>query len=107
MTTVSGRFPVALPYQGEPGASFGGDSIDESLHISFGAPHSTDGDQPSHDHTLQGAMNLPSTSVGLASGCCAGGYAGAGTYDFQATTSDNPTELPFLMIALCQRAADK
>jgi hypothetical protein len=26
--TVSGRFPVALPYNGQPGATFGGDSVD-------------------------------------------------------------------------------
>ena len=30
VNTVSGRFLVALPYNGSPGASFGGDSIPAS-----------------------------------------------------------------------------
>ena len=66
----------------------------------------TDADQDLHQHNLNGAVDLPSTSVGLASGCCAGGYAGAGTYSFDSTTTNDAVEFPFLLTPLCQKIAN-
>eukprot|EP00042_Codosiga_hollandica_P033405 m.222650 g.222650 ORF g.222650 m.222650 type:complete len:365 (-) comp54178_c0_seq8:112-1206(-) len=90
VTDISGRFIVALPEDGTAGASFGGASIDQG------------GDQPVHNHTVSGSISLPNTSVELASGCCASGYAEAGNVEFSAVTVADPTNLPFLMLPMCQ-----
>ena len=60
-------------------------------------------DQPTHQHAVDGSINLPSTSIGLASGCCAGGYAGTGSYPFQATSTLDASGLPFLLAPFCQQ----
>lgn len=93
-STVSGRFLVALPEKGEPGASFGGTSL---------GPNSQT--EPPHSHALDGQLPVMSTGVGLASGCCAGGYAGADTYDFHADTTGDDVEIPWLMVTLCEQIA--
>lgn len=93
---VSGRFLVALPSGGSPGASFGGNSV------------SADGSSnPSHDHTISGSLNLPSVGVGLASGCCGNGYIGAGTYDYSGHTSQDSELLPYTLAPLCRNSLDK
>lgn len=92
-TTIGGRFVVALPYEGQAGATFGGNSI------------GADATQPTHTHTFLGEMTLPDTSIGLASGCCAGGYAATGTYPFEGTSSLDALGLPFLMTPFCQKTA--
>ena len=89
---VSGRFLVALPDGGAPGASFGGDSVP-----------STGATNPSHDHDIVGELTLPSVGVGLASGCCGSGYAAAATYNFHGSTSQNSEMLPY-MIPLCRNS---
>lgn len=93
---VSGRFLVALPANGAPGASFGGNSIPAS---------STE--NPQHHHHVEGSLTLPSVGVGLASGCCGSGYIGAGTYGFQGDTSLDSELLPYTMVPLCRNALDR
>lgn len=95
VSTVSGRFLVSLPYGGNAGLSFGGPSIPSS------------GAEPQHGHSVTGSVTLPSASVGLASGCCAGGYAATGTYPYEGATSQDTVSFPYLMVALCERATDK
>ncbi|CUE64777.1 Hypothetical protein, putative [Bodo saltans] len=92
---VSGRFLVALPVGGSPGASFGGDSIP-----------SASTENPTHNHHISGSLTLPSVGVGLASGCCGNGYIGAGTYGFQGHTSDDSELLPYTMVPLCRNSLD-
>ena len=93
-TQLSGRFVVTVPQNGTVGASFGGAPVDQGA------------DQPIHNHTLSGAVDLTSTAVELASGCCATGYAGQGSYDFQAVTVDGPANLPFILLSMCQQSTD-
>lgn len=92
---VSGRFLVALPSGAQPGASFGGSSVSESGKSN-----------PAHAHDIVGSLDLPSTGVGLASGCCGGGYIGAGTYGFSGATSSDSDMLPYTLIPLCRSSLD-
>lgn len=89
-TPLSGRFLVALPEGGMPGASFGG----ASLSAAAARVAQT-------NHTFAGSVSLPPASVGLAAGCCADGYAAAGTVDYASTTNSASSALPFLMVAVC------
>lgn len=93
--TVAGRFLVSLPYQGQAGLSFGGSSIPAGAT------------QPQHGHAVSGKVTLPPSDIGLASGCCAGGYAGAGDYAFEGSTTPSSIDFPFLMLPLCERIADR
>jgi hypothetical protein len=61
---------------------------------------------PSHTHQFNGTILFPSVSVGLASGCCAGGYAGAGVYPFEGNTNAATGDFPFLQVPLCVQIAD-
>lgn len=92
---VSGRFLVALPANGSPGASFGGDSIPSASTAN-----------PSHNHHVAGELNLPSVGVGLASGCCDHGYVGAGTYGYSGDTESVSELLPYTMVPLCRSSLD-
>jgi hypothetical protein len=90
-TPAVGRFLVALPANGEPGASFGGKSV----------PPGTA--SPPHTHSFSGSVTLPATSIGLVSGCCADGYAAAGDAPFTGQSDNGATGFPYLQIALCQQ----
>ena len=58
-----------------------------------------------HNHTLSAAIELPSTAIELASGCCATGYAGEGTYAFNAVAENAPVNLPFVLLPMCVQTA--
>lgn len=90
---AAGRFPVSLPAGGVPGATFGGASM---------APGYT-GYPATHAHTVEGSVSTGTAGVGLASGCCAGGYAGAGEYTFNGESSTTVTDVPYLSMPLCAR----
>ena len=91
-SALSGRMLVALPSGGEVGASFGGTSI--------GNGNVT---EPAHTHLVEGSIPTTGTGVGLASGCCASGYAGATAVSFTATTTDNVVDFPWMMITMCEQ----
>ena len=93
---VSGRFLVALPPGGQPGADFGAASL----------PASATGLTP-EPHDFTATVDLPPTSIGLASGCCANGYAGAGTVEFSSTTAPAAAGLPFIMVSVCVQSPQR
>lgn len=87
---LSGRFIVSVPEGGLSGATFGGDSL---------APGTTSLTGTSHQ--LSTTITLPSTGVGLGSGCCADGYAEAGDIAFVADTTSASAGLPYIMVPMC------
>lgn len=88
--TLSGRFLVALPAGGQPGASFGGASI---------APNATS--VVGTVHTLAGNMSLPHDDIGLAAGCCGNGYALSGDAPFTGVTQFEEPGFPYIMVSAC------
>ena len=110
VTDISGRFLVALPQNGTAGASFGGPAIDQgsyqyshTIHNDMNDYNTVGADQAQHNHTAQGYIELTSTPIELASGCCADGYAGAGLYDYATITAEDPTNIPFVLLPMCQQ----
>jgi len=89
----AGRLIVALPTGGVPGATFGSDSFPPNF---IG--------NPGHVHDYSGSINMGGTGVGLASGCCADGYAGAGTYNFHGTSASSPANLPYIEVVMCEQS---
>ncbi len=77
------RFVVATPNGGTTGATFGG---------TWAKPHS---------HGVKGDIILAAHGIGLASGCCGGGYAAAGNVGFSATSSDATATFPSLHSLAC------
>jgi len=87
---TSGRFIVGLPSgSSTPTAAFGGDPLEV-------------GEDRQHTHTFSGSVTIPSTGVGLGSGCCAEHYGAAGGYSFQGTTAGASTGLPYTIVTQCQ-----
>ncbi len=93
---VAGRFLVALPAGGLPGASFGGASISPPSSSGKGAP------EVAHDHTLNNTLTLNPSQTMLVSGCCDGGYVQAGSYPFSGPSDESVIGLPYSMVPLCQ-----
>jgi len=89
---IAGRFVVALPKLGVPGAAFGGDSL----------PAKYTGPAGSHTHTYQTSFSTTDCEVGLISGCCADGYAKDGSYSISGITETGFVNLPYLTIPACQ-----
>jgi len=87
---VAGRFLVALPENGVPGATFGTNSLRPG-----------ESDSPLHDHEFSGSFSTNSCGVGLASGCCGDGYAKNEQYYFNGQTSTDPVDLPYVSVPLC------
>jgi len=87
---VAGRFVVALPENGVPGATFGTNSFRPG-----------ESDSPFHDHTYSGSVTTSSTGVGLASGCCGGGYVMNQAYYFDGVTSSDAVDLPYMSVPMC------
>ena len=88
VTAYEGRFLAALPAGGDVGASWGGPSL-----IPFQ-------EEPTASHGIAGSLSLASTGVGLATGCCDGGYAKAGMYSFDGNTHDEAVHFPFIMLPM-------
>jgi hypothetical protein len=87
---LSGRYLVALPENGQPGAEFGARSL--LANATEAGPA---------QHPFSGAVDLNVNDVGLASGCCAGGYAASGETPFASTTDPAISHLPFIMVPAC------
>jgi hypothetical protein len=84
-----GRFLVGLPEGGDPRATFGGPSL---------AP----GEVRSHGHAVTATLDGGSHGIALASGCCAGGYAAAGSHGATASASAATVEMPYLQLLACR-----
>jgi len=87
---VSGRFLVALPSGGQPGADFGGASLPPTATELYPTAH-----------TFSATVDMPPTSIDLVTGCCADGYAAAGTVSFSSTTAPASAGLPYIMVSAC------
>jgi len=87
-----GRFLVALPNGAEAGATFGGASLKPGFT-----------GNPDHHHSFEGSVGTNSCGVGLASGCCGGGYAGNGVYDYKDTSASAEIDLPYLSVPMCMQ----
>lgn len=88
---LSGRMLVGLPAGAQP-AQFGGPAL---------KPDSVS--TPQHNHPFSGNVNTNSVGVGLASGCCAGGYAANHNYAYTGTSNSTAFELPYAMVPLCRK----
>ena len=89
---VVGRFIVDMPDGGVPGDTWGGAAL---------APNATS--ETGSQHTLTGTVTTVADDIGLADGCCANGYALAGTSPFSAVTGAEPVHFPYLMASLCSQ----
>jgi len=85
---LQGRFVVALPAGGTSGQTFGGEPL---------AP----GEIRTHTHPVTASVTAGSHGIGLAGGCCAGGYGGAGTHTTATTAVAAATEVPYLQLLAC------
>jgi len=86
----AGRFPVALPTKGVPGATFGGASFEPGFT----------GDA-THHHPFKGTLSTRSCEVGLIDGCCADGYGANGNYLYQNLSGDSQAQIPYMSVPLC------
>jgi hypothetical protein len=90
--TLSGRFLVALPEGGRAGAIFGGQSLPPSADVVI-----------RHEHGFTNTITTTPAGVGLASGCCSGGYARNGQYTVQGVGYDEPVDMPYTTATLCRQ----
>ncbi len=87
-TALHGRVMVALPAGGTPGATFGGEPL---------AP----GEARTHVHPVTATLAAAAHGIGLASGCCGGGYGAAGTHVTTTTAAPAPVDVPYLQLLAC------
>jgi hypothetical protein len=90
--TLSGRYLVALPEGGRAGAIFGGQSLPPSADVVI-----------THDHSFSNSISTTPAGVGLASGCCSGGYARNGQYNVQGIGYEEPVDFPYATATLCRQ----
>ncbi len=81
------RFIVGTPPGGTTGATFGG---------SWAA---------SHSHSVTADVALSGHGIALASGCCGGGYAAAGTVQFSASSDAGTATFPSMQRVACAASA--
>ncbi len=81
---AAGRLVVGLPAGGTLGATFGG-------------PDTT----ATHAHGAAGEFVVNSAGIGLASGCCGGGYASSAALSFSVSTASTAATFPSLRLPLC------
>jgi len=89
-STVSGRFLVAVPDGGQVGEDFGASSLPANATSAGGTRHA-----------LSTNVQLPSVGVGLGSGCCADGYAAAGSAPLLTVTAVEQPAFPFISVPAC------
>jgi hypothetical protein len=92
-TELRGRFLVAVPAGGTPGATFGG-------------PPLASGEARAHTHGVTAALTAGSHGIALASGCCASGYGGAGVHAATATAAPAAIDVPYLQLLACSAPPD-
>jgi hypothetical protein len=85
-----GRLLVGLPDGGQAGATFGG-------------PPLVSTENRPHVHRVDASVIVPPYGVTLINGCCASGYATAGTYPVTGTTGDAATSFPYLQLVQCAK----
>jgi hypothetical protein len=87
-TLAADRYLVGTPEGGTAVATFGGG----------------DGLTSPHAHSVSGVIPTPAKGIALASGCCAGGYAGSNGLSVNTTTSAETPVFPGVALALCAAA---
>ncbi len=87
ITDAIHRFIVGTPVGGTTGAPFGG---------VWGS---------SHAHSVSADIPLPGHGVGLASGCCGGGFASAGTLGFNGASDASASAFPSVQRVACAASA--
>jgi hypothetical protein len=85
-----GRVMVGLPRDGQDGAAFGGAPIGQDT-------------APQHTHPTTTQLTAAGHGIALATGCCGGGYARAGTYRMMGRTEGNSAGMPTIQLLQCQR----
>lgn len=88
---LAGRYLVSLPYQGTPGAIYGGPSLPQGTLIGN-----------NHSHPFSASFTTESCGVGLASGCCAHGYVMNNQYTATGISAVSDVSFPFLSIPICE-----
>jgi len=91
---TQGRLIVGLPQSAPQDVTFGGPPLS-----------TVDGGAEIRTHTHGNTLTLTTTSygIGLANGCCAGGYAANGTYTATEDTDGGDTGLPYIELLQCQK----
>jgi hypothetical protein len=89
MLPTRGRLLVGLPENGTAGAAFGGRPLKPL-------------ENRAHQHTFSGSVSTRAQGVGLASGCCATGYAKNKTYSYEGTTDPAAAVLPYVQLLQCE-----
>ncbi|TKC99569.1 hypothetical protein [Polyangium fumosum] len=87
---TAGRLLVGLPKDAPADQTFGGDPF-------------TSPELRSHGHAFSSAVETPSHGIGLAGGCCGGGYAMQGTYEFASMTEPSEVDIPMLVLLQCEK----
>lgn len=87
---AQGRMLVGLPAGGAPEASFGGPPL---------AP----GSDRSHRHPFSGSVSTRKQDIAGAPGCCAGGYGGNGSYQYNGVSGDSSSNWPYIQLLLCRK----
>ncbi len=97
VNSAAGRYPVGLPANGAPSATFGGPTLRA-------------GEVRTHSHSMNGTMSLPEHDIAGASGCCASGYAGSGNTGFSGNTvpnaddlNDSAAQAPYWTATFCKK----
>lgn len=85
-----GRVMVGLPSGGQDGATFGAAPLGQDT-------------APQHTHPTIAELAAAGHGIALASGCCGGGYARAGTYRVMGRTDANSAAMPTVQLLQCQR----
>jgi hypothetical protein len=89
-TTTQGRFLVGLPQGATADQTFGGQPVTSTT-------------APTHTHGNTATLVTTSHGIALAGGCCAGGYAAAGTYTAMQDTDPSAVGFPFLPLLSCEK----
>ena len=89
-TATQGRFVVGLPDGAKPGLSFGGGALKAA-------------EQRNHGHAYLASFTPPPKGIGLAAGCCGGGYAKSESLMLAGNAADSSVEWPYLQMVQCEK----
>lgn len=85
-----GRYLVGLPVGGKTG-------------LAFGSPSLMTTEARRHQHAAEASFQTESHGIALASGSGAGGYVKDSRYTFQATSTQEAVDFPFVQLLQCQK----
>jgi hypothetical protein len=85
------KFLLIPSIQGTPGAVFGGPSLPQQTLIGN-----------NHSHPFNTNFTTTSCEVGLASGCCGGGYVKDAQYVSDGITATTDVHFPYISVPICE-----